>query len=104
MDYLSVERFWDLHMKNAMEVLVMLLDLRYGYILSTIQVLYALCIPVKFFVLVWWCHGMFHNQPVCTLRKIFSLVEVLLSWKFRREEYKGKKKKILLFSWLKLRM
>lgn len=28
-------------MKNAMEVLVMLLDLRYGYILSTIQVLYA---------------------------------------------------------------
>lgn len=61
---------------------------------SDFYTLVSSCVPVQFFILVWWCRDVLYSQLMSMLRKIFfSLVEVLISWKFRREEYRGREKK-----------
>lgn len=80
-DYFSVKRFWDLSVKNAMEVLLVLLDVRYCNLLRILRYYIHLRICVflsSSFSLVWRCRDMFDSQLVYTLRKIVSLVEVLI--------------------------
>lgn len=81
--------------EKCCEVLVMLLDLRYSYILSTIQILYVF---VCFCEVLWLSlmTSWYIPQPTGVHSWdifFFSLVEVLISWKSRREGIQRKEEK-----------